>query len=619
MAMMKRDTAFNELFIMPIRGLYKDQIISVDEFKERNPALMKNKWIDTQHGNSGEKIYELYDPNQEGELIKESLQEWLCDHRFEITECISIALRNHEKSYAEWFRYVDSQSGPDELAIYSLSRKHGVQTAIYNKSYVWMTLSNHMYQSDQEIYSLCGVNLVFLDETTYGIIKNIRVPNPDEVQQPTPMTAVVHKKPARKTGQESGRSRTLKNSETKPKQKKKAKTLSESHQITFGIVPPPATSRSIPSNRQNIDYLTLNDGLEDNEVSSPKCRHKATYRPCSGPSSTRQAARKYTTSSESQGVKRTGSNITLPAVPPSASSSKPSDELTGIPSKIDDQTLPDLVLEHEDPDATQGVSTEEEMDAVAALLSLGEMGNDIPDDNNENAELMPIGGQNAPLDITPQPIRLDQLNVDNAIEEMIQAEDQSKDTSANKKIEEQSEIQTVPKPYDAKLDDANTENTTKTRSTLPTIPLAASKNTKELATIGTLQTKTYTLKRKIDTKRRSFKCSECDVVKKSIWELNIHHKECHNPQICGNCGKLFKLASSLARHMYEHNQPKYHCDQCDYSCQFKSELQTHKIVHRKNPSYKCMKGNCGKWFMQKWDLSTMVYGMTVSMKVANFQ
>ena len=69
MAVMKRDTAFNELFIKPIRGLYKDQIISVDEFKERNPTLMKNQWIDTQHGKSGEKIYELFDPDQEGELV----------------------------------------------------------------------------------------------------------------------------------------------------------------------------------------------------------------------------------------------------------------------------------------------------------------------------------------------------------------------------------------------------------------------------------------------------------------------------------------------------------------------------------------------------------------------
>ena len=61
--------------------------------------------------------------------------------------------------------------------------------------------------------------------------------------------------------------------------------------------------------------------------------------------------------------------------------------------------------------------------------------------------------------------------------------------------------------------------------------------------------------------------------------------------------------SSLARHMCEHNKPKYQCDQCDYMCQFESELQTHKIVHRKNPSHKCMKANCGKWFRRKWDLT----------------
>ena len=104
-------------------------------------------------------------------------------------------------------------------------------------------------------------------------------------------------------------------------------------------------------------------------------------------------------------------------------------------------------------------------------------------------------------------------------------------------------------------------------------------NNKEPTVKGTLKTKTYALKKKTDSKRRSFKCSECDTVKKSIKELNIHHEESHNPQICGVCGKLFKHASSLARHMYEHNQPRYKCDQCDFSCQFESELNTHKIVH----------------------------------------
>ena len=118
---------------------------------------------------------------------------------------------------------------------------------------------------------------------------------------------------------------------------------------------------------------------------------------------------------------------------------------------------------------------------------------------------------------------------------------------------EEAEIQTVAKPDDTEPDDVNNENTTKIRSTLPAVPPPASENNQELSTKGTLRMKTYTLKKKAVTKHRSFKCSECDVVKKSIRELNSHHEECHNPQICGICGKLFKLASSLARHMYEHN------------------------------------------------------------------
>ena len=47
MVVFKCDTAFNELFIKPIRGLYIDHALGVDEFKEKNAALMKNHWIDT--------------------------------------------------------------------------------------------------------------------------------------------------------------------------------------------------------------------------------------------------------------------------------------------------------------------------------------------------------------------------------------------------------------------------------------------------------------------------------------------------------------------------------------------------------------------------------------------
>ena len=140
---------------------------------------MKNRWIDTRHGDQGEKIYELFETEMEGEIIKESLQEWLCDNRNEIMQCIGIMLQNHEMSYAEWFKYVDDKSGPDELALYSLSCKHGIHTSVFNKSYVCTTLMEHVNRSDEEIIALCGVNLVFLRPTIYGIICDIRTPQPD--------------------------------------------------------------------------------------------------------------------------------------------------------------------------------------------------------------------------------------------------------------------------------------------------------------------------------------------------------------------------------------------------------------------------------------------------------
>ena len=258
------------------------------------------------------------------------------------------------------------------------------------------------------------------------------------------------------------------------------------------------------------------------------------------------------------------------------------------------------MLEQEDPDtshATGAISTEEEKDAAAALLSLGEVRDDMLDDDNDNAELMPIEGQNVPVDIAPEPIHLDQMSVDKAIAGMIQSEKQTKDDMTNDQPKDQLEQPTpAPKPDNVSKSDDGPAKQETDRST-------EDQDKTEPAMKGTLKTKTYTLKKKIDTKPRSFQCSECDVVKKSIKELNMHHKECHNPQICGVCRKLFKLVPRLTRHMYKHNKPKYQCDQCDYMCQFESELQTHKIVHRKNPLYKCMKANCEKWFRRKWDLT----------------
>ena len=55
--------------------------------------------------------------------------------------------------------------------------------------------------------------------------------------------------------------------------------------------------------------------------------------------------------------------------------------------------------------------------------------------------------------------------------------------------------------------------------------------------------------------------------------------------------------------MYDHEEKTFNCDMCNYSSHFESELETHKIVHRKQPSHECMHANCRKWFHRKWDLT----------------
>ena len=200
------------------------------------------------------------------------------------------------------------------------------------------------------------------------------------------------------------------------------------------------------------------------------------------------------------------------------------------------------------------------------MLSLGDTLEDTLDEGEENALLMPIGGANIPEDVTPQPLRLDQVSVDNAIAWLIETEQLEKDSADNKK-EGSVPSDTLPSKQDQT--DVN-----------------SGKNC-------TLETKTYVLKKK-NEKKQTFKFSKCKVIESFIQKLNEHHQCVHNPQMCGICNRMFALASSLTRHMYDHEEKKYNCDMCDYSSHFKSKLETHKIVHRKQPSHQCMHA-CKLW------------------------
>ena len=146
------------------------------------------------------------------------------------------------------------------------------------------------------------------------------------------------------------------------------------------------------------------------------------YRPLSGPSANRLAAHKRMSSPESVTVEDDAPAATLSAV---QTTSGDRETLTSVP--IEDQKLPDLVVNQNDPGtaapdnveesaiAVHTVSTEEDLKAASTLLSLGDTHDDTLDDDDENAQLMPIGGINVPVDIAPEPLRLDQVSVDNAI------------------------------------------------------------------------------------------------------------------------------------------------------------------------------------------------------------
>ena len=107
-------------------------------------------------------------------------------------------------------------------------------------------------------------------------------------------------------------------------------------------------------------------------------------------------------------------------------------------------------------------------------------------------------------------------------------------------------------------------------------------------------------------KDRAYKCKVCDKSKRSMEDLNAHHRKHHDPQKCGVCGKVFELVSTRTHHMYSHYERKHQCDKCSFHCFFKSELEAHKFRHRERPTFKCMYPKCGRWFKRKGELSLHV-------------
>ena len=540
---------------------------------------------------------------------------------------------------------------------------------------------------------------MFLGERHYAIFR--KKCDPTEDQSPassTPMrgrnksrtSAGVTKKDTKKKKKTVCRSSTR-----KPKSAsvtdKRPKTLESSRKERHGIrseAPKIDAERYGRGKRRSnliVDYRKLNEGDEGDEEAetSPTSPKRSKHPPTrSGPTPQRQILQRQSTESPKVRTLSTvktrrqtmTSNQSLIGVPSgdsakvalstaghipilsetpttttSTSTAVVKDAFLGIP-ETDNPLLPDLVVnvghapDHENDPMEGGKdipSTEDEQNAVDALLSLSIPSFANEPDIEDNSLLVPIGGQPICKDVTPTESRLGQVEVNREIAKMLATEEHEKLENAGKIGDEerssslpgvpsqaanvrptdmmQSALHGVqpnipesqqPVPIPADNENANkigktvTAGATGARSKTPSVQWPTSTTGKKRSK-GAFKSQLYGLPGK-RPKDRAYKCQVCGTSKRSMESLNDHHRRNHNPQMCGMCGKMFDLATTLAHHMYSHYMRKHHCDQCEFHCFFKSELEAHKVVHREQPTHQCMYPKCGRWFKRKGELSLHV-------------
>ena len=117
-----------------------------------------------------------------------------------------------------------------------------------------------------------------------------------------------------------------------------------------------------------------------------------------------------------------------------------------------------------------------------------------------------------------------------------------------------------------------------------------------------LSFKQYGIKRKYK-QTRMFKCKLCPSEMPSVQEYNKHYLDCHPPQLCPDCTRVFISPRTLAKHSYTHAEYMYKCQDCNRGFTFKSQLESHRKVHLKMSRFVCFKPKCGKRFKRESELN----------------
>ena len=204
------------------------------------------------------------------------------------------------------------------------------------------------------------------------------------------------------------------------------------------------------------------------------------------------AAQKHTISPEAKEASNKHnreSNSTLSGIPSTLTThATTAPDLTGVPGS--ENRLPDFVTDRETDIAktVDPVSMEEELEIADTMLSLGEVwDNTIKDD--DNSQLMPVGAPTNIIDMAPVPLMLDQINIDNAIAGIIEAEELDKD-EANV---------TVPVPGEDNEGVTKTTTTDDAGTTNTVLQNTENRPKSVSPTQVSLKIKTHTLKKKVDS------------------------------------------------------------------------------------------------------------------------
>ena len=621
-----------EPFTKVVCLLHDTRTVSTENFRKKHPELIKHHWLDSTVLLSPNKskptctgLFEIFGKlcSMNAVDMKEQLMDWICDNRVDLANCMSIALNQSKQTLTGWLQQItmNDEFVPDELTLYCLAHFTGHHALVYTNDFCWSTLLNQFCLSEDALYERSKVKLVYVGHHMFTELKDIHLPRPTPpVPAQTPKSVANKPKPNKRSKKVTTRG-------DKPKRTKKS-----GEPIKSVTLQPPRLPRR---NRKSVDYFKLNDGLDEPVAKSPKQKKCKPYSPPprTGPSTTRQAARKKKLchdiaeemklpdlvsntstsdalnggtltdpprkSSRTQTLGQLNAPMTNPTVEKTRndfakSSSIPTSDITSEPEKTTVQ--PSVESKGHDT-----CTTTDEEDAIEALLALGELPetSTTVDMQNDNEQLMPIGNFNAGIDINPMEIKLGTDDVAKAIAE-IPADHRLMPSIPNTKADASPAVDNPNK------DDSTSELGSDQRpKTLP-------KSNKDMTdnpvsdhaspNKGTLKVTKYGL-RKSHQKTRSYKCQNCGKRDRSVRELNDHHRQAHPPLLCSDCYKIFYVPSTFQLHLYEHQEEKkVICETCGQKFSFKGQLDQHRIIHRSIKTHKCMAKNCDQWFMRKADL-----------------